>query len=245
MHQKEDFYDFFIHRQKCQQINKGRISILETDTTLLLYTISTEKSPLLGANADFQVYPGGYDDVKLLVSGDTSNEVSSFEVAQGYAHVSHLQLKKFEVMTIQVSNNGYLSAGGIWQVLWSSEKKRPMLREICAAGIDVVEVATLLSAEEIHQVEQAIRSAQDFWDEKMPGVILMLVGCEEIRGDTLERHRHPSAEDRVPWQQVEKTWRMVFHEFGTREKPHRMVVRTVLVHYHPEREEDPFTVERL
>ena len=180
--------------------------------------------------------------MKLLLSG-ASNELSSLEISQDASHVSYLQMRRFETISIQVSSNGYVYAGGTWQVHWSDEKKRLQLQEICAAGIDLIEVATLFSDEEMKLVEQAIHCARDFWDKKIPGAILMFVCCEEILGDSIEMHRHPSQEDLFAWQQVEKTWRMVFHEFGTREKPHRTVVRTVLVRYHPDGEEDYFTVE--
>jgi hypothetical protein len=206
--------------------------------TMLLYKLESSKN-LLNILIGFQVYPGMYDSVTII------HQTRRAKI--GYHVLDRFQTPKVSIdaydhdgIIVLAWNNGFLYAGGIWQVRWSHESERHFLRCTCATGIDVVEVATLLSTEELDLIEQAISAAFDFWQKQFSDAILVFISCEEVHGSMLKLHRQEAHEGQFDWQR-EITWRITLHRF-TFGGPNPVRCRA-LVHYHPERQDEYFTLE--
>jgi len=115
------------------------------------------------------------------------------------------------------------------------------LTDICAAGLELIEVRTLLSQQEYQLIGQAIQLAFAYWKKKYPDDDFMFIGCEEIEGHTFELHRRDLSNELLDWRE-EKTWHIVMNRF-TDDNPDPIKCHT-LVHYHPERPADAsLTVE--
>ncbi len=176
----------------------------------------------------------------LLLNGGTEDDLSFYNLFRPSPDPCEMQMSQFTGITIQVESNGYMYAGGIWQVFWSHEQQRLVLSPIVSKDCFLMEVTSLLSTQEINLIEQAIAVAGDFWQEKFPRAHWMFDSCEEMSGNMLEWHRHTVEDIRLDQLQGQ-AWQIVFHRFMRGEQPTEC--RT-LVHYHPERQEDAqFTLE--
>ncbi len=115
------------------------------------------------------------------------------------------------------------------------------MTDICAAGLELIEVRTLLSQQEYQLIGQAIQLAFAYWKKNYPDTIFTLDECEEIEGHTFELHRRALSSEQLDWRE-EKTWHIVMNRF-TDEGPNPTKCHT-LVRYHPERPaEASLTVE--
>lgn len=233
------FMVFIIHLSYLGNIGK-RVYMQENHIkTVLLYTIYVGKN-LSDVIINFQVYPGLYDHVTIF--HDIGRDDKTFYLLDRFL-TPEVSITSDERAGIAISvwSNAFLYAGGIWQVRWSHENERHILQGICATDLELMEVATLLSSEELRLVEQAIWFAYEFWQKQYPDATFMFIGCEEVDGNTFEFHRHATNADQIDWNQ-KKTWHVVHHRF-TLEGSNPTVCHA-LVQYHPDRPDDErFTVE--
>jgi hypothetical protein len=144
----------------------------------------------------------------------------------------------YDGITIMAWSNGFLYAGGIWQVRWSHESEQHFLRCICATGIDLVKVASLLSTEELDLIEAALIAAFDFWEKQFPDAIFEFISCEEVSGNMLEQHHQDAYEGQFDLKR-EMTWRITLYRFI--EGGPNPTISRVFVHYHGLAE--PFILE--
>ncbi len=206
--------------------------------TVLLYTLEGDKNTSK-VRISFQVYPGAYDFV-TIVHKTRKKGMVYYELDRLQMPEASIDAYDYDAILITVWSNGVIYAGGIWQVMWSQQSKQLFLRCFSATSIELVYVTSLLSTEERGLIEDAISAAFDFWKKQFPDAIFMFITCEEVSGNMIDQHQKESHEGKFDVKR-EMTWRITLHGF-TDEGPNPTICRA-FVHYHPELQAEPFTLE--
>ena len=161
-----------------------------------------------------------------------------YDLTHSSPDLSGLAIDELDTITIQVENNGYIYAGGIWQADWSNDQGQYVFNCICACSIDLVNVTRLLSPEEMELVEQAIAHAKAFLKERFLSTILL--NCREMDEQAPEASLQLSAEPGDARSENHR-WQMLWNGF----MPAPRTLCHLSVSYRPQIPEAPFLVELI
>ncbi len=224
-----------------REITNDEDTAESVSNVLLLYTLS-ESPTSSDVVLALQAYPGGYDNgsvAVLLLRSNLHSDLSSHFLSRISPRLDDLEIGENDSITIQVENNGYIYAGGIWQVEWSSDQQRYMLNCFCACNIDLVEVVDLLSAEEMELIEEAITQAEHFMKERFFSALF--VSCREV-GENVPEHSHQRPARERDTRAQEHTWLMIWNGFGIEPPPAGWYLS---VSYNSQKPDAPFLVTLL
>lgn len=174
------------------------------ENILLLYTLNSKEIP---GTLSIQAYPGGYHSMLIFIKRALPDELMMYDLTHSSPDLSGLAIDELDTITIQVEDNGYIYAGGIWQADWSNRQGQYVLNCICACSLDLVNVTRLLSPEEMELVEEAIAYAQAFLKERFLSTILL--NCREMGEQAPEEALQLSAESGDP-RSANHRWQMLW-----------------------------------
>ena len=186
-------------------------------------------------------YPGAYDNI-AIVHKTLKGEMVYYLLDRFQTPEMSIDAYDYDALIVTVWSNAEIYAGCIWQVMWSQQKKQLFLQCFSATSIKLVYVTSLLLTEERGLIEDAISAAFDFWKKQFPDTIFMFITCEEVSGNMIDQHQQESHEGKSDVKR-EMTWHITLHGF-TDEGPNPVICRA-FVHYRPELQAEPFTLEIL
>src|SRR5579875_1206007 len=124
---------------------------LYLENMVFLYKLDAQKNTL-----SMQAYPGGYENVRVII-GHGRDEIELY-----YLDIYEVSIDDLDTVTLHAQGNGYVFAGGIWQILYLNPKKAYDLRCICSTLVEMQAVEELLSTEDERLVEEAVDQAEAF-----------------------------------------------------------------------------------
>ncbi len=199
---------------------------------LILYAIQPTEDMQIEAHINVQAYSmtqsytDEYDSITMMVHESLRDEITMYQLLRETLMLEDLRISELDRLIIQVKNNGYVYAAGIWQVDWSNPQKRYIFQPICSTNIDLVETVDLLS-DEADDITLAIQQGATFLKERFTTSIL--VSWQEI--DPLRMSPDNSWEERN-W---EMTWKCFEAE--------TLRVCHLVVSYHPHSTEAQVSVK--
>jgi hypothetical protein len=209
----------------------------QKDNQLILYTlIEQDFASRYNVTISFQAYPGGYENGAILIILHTHQRggVARYLLSQPTPNSPEFQLSENDTVFIEVENNGYAYAGGMWQPSVASDTGLFFLQDICITAIDLVVVKTLLSVAEIQLVDEAIKQGEAFLKKQFRSMVLC--SCREIDQNAPEHiHQETSLNDDV--RSLEHTWLILWSCF-----PVPQTMCRLSIHYDPQKRDTPFTI---
>lgn len=209
----------------------------QKDNQLILYTLVEQDSGSpYDVTIDFQAYPGGYENGAIIIIIHTHQQggVVRYLIPQDTPNFPAIQLSENDTVFIEVENNGYAYAGGIWQLSVAADTGLFVLQDISKSAIDLVAVKTLLSVTERHLVDEAIKQGEAFLEKQFQSMVLC--SCREI-GQNAPEHLHQETSLNDDTRSLEHTWLILWSCF-----PVPQTMCRLSIHYDPQKRDTPFTI---